>query len=462
MSRLSSESGEYLFDDLIPINYKFSAAKLGYEPVDFDISQGPNGGFDNINTTLQLQPTKVKIHLDSPYGTTDAVEGAHILLQGVRDSCSEGINRDKEAILSEDGKTVTALFENLLPGRYWIHVAHKATLSDLPGQSGPLNNPTQFDISFFPIETYVQVAPGATEELEIVLDPIPATIRGRIFATDEVGRLDEELCFSEPNRVFHQMANDNIQFIEHQVVDLLDDTHKVLSVSTDEAGNYTALVIPGIYGVKMPDLDGYSGHNIEFGNLSAGEGPRPRPWPYPDTWTYNNFEFGHHGGGLAFNSEHEYQLDFVVHKHYIHVSGLISIQGSPFGGVVLRLDLDGGNPEIHRYNHFEETGGMVQLTGSAGQVVPINGDNRFLFRNLGPGDYSMQVLHPDYDSQELSFTIAPWDTPGVIPSVEPFSPTYFFPGIVHCDFKFNVEATWKHKGQITGIPQDKEEEADTG
>ena len=198
----------------------------------------------------------------------------------------------------------------------------------------------------------------------------------------------------------------------------------------------------------MPDLDGYTGHNIEYGNLSAGEGPRPRPWPYPDTWTHNNFEFGHHGGGLAFNSEHEYQLDFVVHKHYIHVSGLISIQGSPFGGLVLRLDQDGGNPEIHRYNHFEETGGMVQLTGSAGQVVPINGDNRFLFRNLPPGDYTMQVLHPDYDSQEVAFTIAPWDAPGVIPSVEPFSPTYFFPGIVHCDFKFNLEATWKHKGQI--------------
>jgi len=69
VSRLSSESGEYLFDDLIPINYKFSAANLGYEPVDFDITQGPNGSFANIAATLQLQPTKVKIRLDSPYGT---------------------------------------------------------------------------------------------------------------------------------------------------------------------------------------------------------------------------------------------------------------------------------------------------------------------------------------------------------------------------------------------------------
>ena len=448
VSRQSSEQGTYLFDDLIPINYKFSVAKLGYEIQDFDISQNPDGEFADINATLQLQPTKVKIKLDSPYGTTEAVEGAKILLKGILNSASAEINREMEATLDEDGETVSALFENLLPGRYWIHVVHKTAITGLPGESGPLRNPTQFNISFFPIETYVQVAPGVTEELDIMLNPVPATIRGRLYATDEVGRLDEELCFSEPNRVFHQRAHDDIQFIEHEVVDLLDDQHKVLSVSTDEAGNYTALVIPGIYGVKMPNLDGYSGHNIEFGNLSAGEGPHPRAWPYPDVWTYNNFEFGHHGGGLAFNSEHEYQLDFVVHKHYIHVSGLISIQGSPFGGVVLRIDPDGSNPEIHRYNHFEQTKGMVQLTGTSSQTVPINGDNRFLFRNLSPGNYTMAVVHPDYTSQEVSFTIAPWDAPGIIPRVEPFTPSYFFPGIVHCNFQFDIEASWKHKGQI--------------
>lgn len=448
LSMLTDSDGGFTFTNLVAINHRLSIAKLGYKPLELDIVLDAGGNFSPVKTSIDLEPTKVKVVLDSPYDTSDAVSGAMIKLEGVLNSSAEGIKRSMEAVVEEDGLTVSALFEDLMPGRYWIQVAHEATLSGLPNRSGPLQGPDSFQVRFFPRETYAEVEPGVTEEVEIELEPVPAVVSGRLWATDESANLDFEPCFSEPNRLFYQKAQNGIEFTEHALIDLLETEHKVLSVDTDASGQYTALLVPGIYGIKIPGMSGYSGHNIECGDLGSGQAPVAGPWPYPDVWPFNNFEFGHHRAGLRFDSSHEYQLDLFTHKHFIHVSGFVDAHNEPFGNQVLSMNEDGSNLQSFAYNHLRETEALVVLTGPVSSVEPLRKNNRYLFKNLLPGSYSIQLEHPDYDSDVINFTIEGWDAPGILPRVEPFTPTYFFPGIAHCNSQFDLDVEWKHKGGV--------------
>jgi hypothetical protein len=447
-SAFTGEDGMFQFQNLVPVDYKLTIGRLGYVPMEIVITPNANGGFDAITANVDLEPTKVRVILESPYQTSAAVEGATVLLRGIRESNTEGIERQLNTTVEDDGVTVRALFENLLPGRYWIQTKHKATLTGLPTRSGPLVGPSQFQVEFFARESYGEVSPGATEDLRLELEPVPAAIQGRLWATDELSDTTAETCYSEPYRLFHQIAHDGILFQEHQIIDLLEETHNVIHVETDASGYYTALVTPGIFGVALPGMSGYSGHNIEFGDLTQNEGPKARPWPYAVEWPYDTFEFGHHGAGLRFDSNHEYQLDLFLHKHYLNISGSVHTEGSPFGSLILLMNPDGTQVSETPYNHLSDTGAQITLTGPVNRTASLDPDNRYFFSNLTSGSYTLGLEHPDYVLPPVPFTVSPWPTPGEVPSVAPFAPSYFFSGITHCDAVFNLKPTWAHEGSI--------------
>ncbi|HVR35541.1 MAG TPA: carboxypeptidase-like regulatory domain-containing protein, partial [Methylomirabilota bacterium] len=448
-SAMTGEDGAYTFTDLAPVNYVLSIGRLGYTAKEIQIEAGPDGTFTEVNETLELEPTELKVVLESPYKTVDAVKNAKIILRGILDSHSEGIERELTSeIEAGDEERVSALFENLLPGRYWLHTVHEATISGFPTSSGPLPGAQSFRVSFFPRESYAELIPGQMEELVIAMEPVPAIVRGRLWATDEVGFLEEDPCFSEPYRVFYQVAQDGIEFIEHGIVDLLKEPHGMVVVNTDASGSYTALLTPGVFGVKIPGMAGYAGHNVECGELSAGLPPQPGPWPYPDPWPHSTLEFGHHRAGLGFNSDGEYQLDLFVHKHYINISGRVRTTGAPFGDLVLRMKADGTDVLRFPYNHLWDTGTEVVLSGPVELRAALDQNNRYMIQNVPAGSYTLQLDHADYVTPAVEVTIADWQAPGVIPAVAPFTPSYFFPGIVHCDARFDLEAAWRLQDSV--------------
>lgn len=323
---LTSEIGDFRFGLMPPITYRLVVGRLGYVTKEIEISPLPNGTFAPVEVQVDLEPTKVKTVLSSPYQTADAVNNATVRLRGIRDSNTEGIERELTAFTDVGMLTSSALFENLLPGRYWMHVAHNATISGFPSSSGNIPGPGAFAVKFFPREIQGDVVVGVTEEFDIGLATLPAVVRGRLFATDELANVETTPSNPEPNRVWRQVAQDGLAFTEHAVVNLLTNPVNQVIVDTDESGAYTALVYPGVYGVKIPTMTTYTGHNIEFGDLSAGQGSFTGPWPYPDVWPYNNREFGHHGAGLRLDSDHEYQLDLFVHAHYMNLCGFVDPQ----------------------------------------------------------------------------------------------------------------------------------------
>jgi len=316
-SIITGEDGTYKFEKLAPIRWKIEAGRMGYAAVTSLVSPNANGTFQPQTLELQLKPTKVKVVVASPYQTGNAVKGANVRLQGIRNSNTEGIERDLEAQADAAGHTASATFANLLPGRYWIHLLHATTLSDLPSRSGPLFGPSSFQVAFFPKETFAEVAVEKTEQIRVNLEPVPARVRGRLWATDELGDPESTNCDPEDRRVFRLIAQKGITFVEHKSIKLLASTNNSLTIDTDAAGGYTALVPPGIFGVQIPAMTEYTGHNIEFGDLTEGQAPYPGPWPYPDICPYSTYEPGHHGAGVRLDFSHEYQLDLFVHRQYV-------------------------------------------------------------------------------------------------------------------------------------------------
>lgn len=435
-SAVSRKDGTYTFPDMPPIDYRLNVGRLGYQPEEVIIVPNVNALFPNVETvTIDLIPRRIKASLSSIYQSTKPLEEATIRLQGILGSNTEGINRTNIAA-ADTNFTASAIFANLIPGRYWLHVKHEATVSDLPNDSGlslfftgPVLGPSSFSVSFFPRETYAEVGTQTEEYVEMDLDPIPAIVSGRLMATDQEAELDEDPFDSESRRVFRRMAHDGIQFVEWEPTGLLKDRTAGMA-DTDNAGAFTAMVIPGIHGVTIPTMTDYTGHNIEFGNTTAGQSPHNGPWPYPDNWPHNFIEEEHHGTGLSFSSDCEYRLNLFVHAHHIHVYGQVRTREDPFGELILYIGED-GEVFSEPYNHLMDAGAMVELSGPVSGMAPIRPDGLYLFKNLTPGSYSITLDHTDYTPTPVNLTIAPWQAPGVIPATAPFTPAYFFPGIAH-------------------------------
>jgi len=446
---LSAEDGAFTFQDLAPIRWKVEVGRLGYVPKRVFVPPNPAGAFRPETIDVELEPTKVKVVIASPYQTADSVRDAAIQLQGIRNSNTEGISRSLNAVADAGANTASATFENLLPGRYWIHVHHQANISGLPTRSGPLFGLGAFQVTYFRKETHAEVTADQTEQVRVELQPVPAIIRGRLWATDELANLETEAFNPEPNRIFHLIAQNGIVFTEHKLIKLLQSTNSSVTVDTDVAGDYTALIPPGIFGVQIPTMVGYyTGHNVEFGDLTQNRPTRPGPWPYPDIWPYSTFEGGHHGAGLRFDSGHEYQLDLFLHAHYVNICGLVQTQGEPFGELILRMNADGSDVQSVPEHYLWDTGAEVVARGTSTHTTRIKRDSGYLLGRVKPGSYAISLNHPNYSAPPANIAIAPWQPPGILPAVAPLNPTDFFPGITHCDDRFALKADWNTKGSI--------------
>lgn len=448
VSGISGEDGSFRFGNLAPVRWKVEVARLGYKVKTVLVEPNANGTLPDQLVEMELQPTKLRVRARSLYKTSDAVKGTAIQLRGILGSNTDGIAREMTAEADGANHTASALFENLLPGNYWIHLKQETTITGLNGDSGILHGPDSFKVSFFPKETYADAGEAVTTDAEVELVPIPAVIRGRLMATDQLGNLFTQRSDPEPNRIWKKMPHPGITFLEHKAIQLLADTNNTVVVDTDEAGNYTAHVPPGIFGVQIPTMTTHTGHNIEVGYLTAGGFPRTGPWPYPDIWPYATVEHGHHGAGLAFDSRNEYQLNLFVHRHYINICGTIISPSVPFGDLVLRMDPDGSNQVTYRYNHLHDVGAQVIAEGAQTFSGPVLSDNAYLIQNVVPGTYTLRVNHPQYTTPPKTITIAPWDPPGVLPSTAPAAPGYYFPGITHIGPEFTLNPEWVAQGTI--------------
>ncbi len=446
---LSGDDGSFTFGALAPIRWRVKVARLGYEPTDVLVWPNADGTLPDQMIGMALEPTKLKVMARSAYKTSQSVAGAKIKLEGLRESNTEGIARESSAAPDGGEWSASALFENLLPGRYWARIEQQTTISNLPAASGPIFSPTAFDVSFFPLETFADADLGVTGELKVKLKAVPAKVRGRLFATEELANVEQVLNSNEPHRIFHSMAHPGITFMEHKVVSLIEEGENQVVVDTDESGHFTALVPPGILGIQIPTLATHTGHHLEAGTVSEGFGLFPRGWPYPDIWPYATHESGRHGAGLIFSSGEETHMNLYVHRNHVNLCGaILNPSSDPFRELVLSVSPDGNDVVTTKYNHFHDTQAEVTVTGPVTRRARVLRSGSYLARDLVPGTYTLELNHPEYTTPTRSVTIAPWTPPGVLPVVAPNDPTHWFPGLTHSRLTLNLQPTWKAQGLI--------------
>ncbi len=456
-SLLTLTDGTATFKNLPPIQWQVDVDAPGYDGTQAFVTPDDFGQLGATNVEITLRETKVKVILSSLYQTNSAVAGAEVQLEGIFDSATDGIKRklNTKPDPADPANTASALFENLLPGSYYIRVKHGTTITGLPTRNGPLPaGPSSFHVDYELRETYIEAEDDTTEEVALELDPILARVQGRLSAEDEQARVEEEPFEPHQNRVWHRIAQDGIQFIEHQLIKLLDTTNNTFIVDSDPAGHFTILIPPGIFGIKIPDMTDYSGHNIEFADMTAQNALGEGPWPYSDLWPYSTYEDGHHGPGLRFDSGHEYEVDLFLHKHFINLVGQILPKGEPFQslGLVLSMQPDGSSVQTIPYNHLADVKAQVLATGPTTVRTTVSDGgfyNLYILKNLVPGTYNVTLDSGEYATKPVTVTIAPWGSPGDLPVVAPYSPSYFFPGINHYDQAFTLTPQWAAQGTIT-------------
>ena len=459
-SRLTPESGMTDFDGLPPVRWQLQAKRLGYTTEETIIE--PQGGLlPDRSVDLVINDTVLEIELESVYRLLDILAGAKVRLVGLNDSNTEGIEREQSAQVAEG--RVVARFENLLPGRYWVHVVHEKTVNGLPADSIlPNSHVDSFRVSFYSEQAYFDVLDDRTTAYSVKLRPRPAVVSGYLMATDDILNLTRNFTNPEPHRIFAPKEQAGIEFVVHESVSdaadmqLVPPDKRIVSVDSDASGYYRVSLIPGRYGVRIPSMTDYTGHNIELtqtepsGTPSQGGG-----WPYPHNWDYATFEFGHYRAWDHFNSGEAYQLNLFVHRQTIDLVGrVIQDPQDPTGSMVLAAP--DGDPIIVSYNDLVEAGGEAVLTGNGiTRRAPFLVDNLrggifFILEKIPPGTYTIRGEHPRNAFNEVSITISDWNAPGIKPPIAPDwqDPTYYFPGLPH-DLPDNMQATFNTSGTIT-------------
>ncbi len=449
LSALSGLDGSYLFRRRPPVRWRVTVGRFGYVMREILIAPQANGTFADTVIEMELAPTKLKVITDSVYKLADATAGALVRLEGLRDSNTEGIQREVPTVANAADFGATALFENLLPGRYWIRVQHQTTITNFPSSSGPIPMFNSFRVTYLPVETYAEPVLTNTTELPIRLTPVPARIRGRLFASEQQANVQETLAASEQFPIYHALAATGLVFREAKAADLLPEGENAVVVDTDSSGHFTALVNPGMLGVEIPTLASHTGYGAESGAVSEGFGLFVRGWPYAQVWPYPNYDPNRHASPLIMSSDEETQINLYVHRKYVNLCGFILNPFSdPFRSLVLSVPPSGASPVTNSYNHFYDTQAKVQVTGPVSVEAPVLPDGSYVARDLPSGQYTLALAHPEYTTPARAITIAPWNAPGLIPPVSHVDASHWHAGRTHSRLSLNLQPTWNSVGLI--------------
>jgi len=454
---MSDSDGTFTFKRIPPIPRRLRVTRLGYVPYETVIQPNAVGGYDAVTVNLTLAGQRIIVVLNSIYKDKTVLNGATVTLTGYAESSTAGISRTVTAAPDLDSRPV-AVFDQLLPGRYWIRIKHTGQLEGLaefsgnalmwdgsPGVPGYPPGDTGIAVKFQPVEKSAQLLYSEGLEVTVTLDPVPAVIRGRLMATSETERIDPWMLYDfDPTamidpRIFSPVAQQGI-LIESQLgADLFTDGPLSVSVDSDSDGRFAALLPPGRYGIRVPAMTEYAGHHMIIHPDPDNPATQTRTgWPYTVEWPWPDWEEEHHLGWLQLDSEQEFSVELFTHHQAINITGSVTpADNDPLLNVPIVQKSNGAYVDASIYDLFQYGNGEVTATGPVTRTAQIVEDPygypAFLLMSLPAGTYTFTVAHPRYTMQPVQLTIGPWTAPGEPPLSSPTwaDPAYFFPGVTH-------------------------------
>lgn len=377
-----------------------------------------------VDVTLPFVPASLKVTLSSPQYVNAIARTAVARLYGMEKTPTEGIVRFA-TVVNDPVEGPTATFRDLLPGRYRAVAVMQSALGsngNVQGNPAPLRAAAYQGTAYIDSERWekvIEVNQGQAHVESATLKTRPVTIRGRLLAADALVPGNETL--SNARQIYTPKSSSSVTFkLHHSTAPFKPGEPTSFTVATDAAGFFTATLPPALYGVQIPDLTEHAGFRARI----RARGPAPWTtyddttvgWPYPDPWPWTGFEDSLHAPWLAFSSGAEYDVDLLVHRHFVELAGDLTLTEG-YSAVRMTDAVTFQAPDIL-------SGTAVRVAGPSTLNVPVTrdtqGSNAYRVPPLGPGVWAFSVSHPRYtNSSTFSLTVPAWGRPGFAPPQDP-------------------------------------------
>lgn len=180
----TDSDGEFTFANLPPNDYICTVKKPGYTMTQEIITAAMDGTLPAMHSQLLLLDfdTIVSVVIENGQYDSALLDGVPVLLRGMAGTLTEGFERDMpvSAMPGPMGDIYVADFDGLLPGRYTASVKH---IKPSPPTVAAEDAVTVIGIDWRG-EKNINVAQGVHNATVMMVDVVPATIRGRFFKAE--------------------------------------------------------------------------------------------------------------------------------------------------------------------------------------------------------------------------------------------------------------------------------------
>ena len=433
------------FHDLAAMRWKVTVKKHGYKPastifyctaqqlaspqtcdthiIDTSGVYSYDGWHRSLNLTFE--PSTVRLKLDSMF-VYPVVKYSTVRLEGLKGTPTEGVERFG-VVMNDPTDGPLATFAAVPPGRFQLRATTNSAMGpgwDVAGNPGVLGTgafSSMARVTTLPWTKLIEVPQGVTVTETAALQTRLVTVRGRILGVDALVP-DVSLGYSD-RPVYAPKTSSSVTFkVHYSLAALRAGQPTSYTVATDANGFFTASLPPGLYGVQVPDLTDYTGHQLRVRARSPVAGLaydwRDHPWPYPDLWPHAGSIDTFHAPWISLSSGAEYDVDLVVRRQFIDLVGSVDVTNESFSAVTATSS--GVEADVRDL----ALGTAVTVTGAQGRSVPVqedfNAGLRYQVTGLRAGTYSVNVDHPRYTAgSPIPVTVPLWGKPGFAPAEDP-------------------------------------------
>ncbi len=426
------------FTGLPPIHYLIEGKRLGYHLSTVQVTTDANAQLvpSDLRLDMQLMDTRITAVFNSPYQDPEMLVGLKARLQGMKNSNTEGIDRLGTITYQAARSRAVAVFDKILPGNYRLTVndsVEKQVPIIVQGQdiyAGSWNGPKSFTVRFL-AEDSVDAVADWNQDVEVKLQPQPMKFFGQIIMVDEETSNFEYLHYTKALSGIEIHGSEYLR--DHQPTNTLFQ-----AVNSDTNGQFVAVLMPGLYGVRVPNLDDYWGESIESIDLKTQKRAF-EPWPYYQLWPYGaeSAKTGVYGvGGFAVSSDDDVQAQLFIRRDHVNIDfRLIAINDDPTESQVVAISWSGSNVVYYGWNYYqlqEEPANVSLRGGTTAQQHSLgwtSGTPECRFEQVLPGNgYYFHLDHSRYALSSASanyrFDYYDHNPPGYLPTFEPPGSNY--------------------------------------
>lgn len=442
---VTNEQGQVTFTGLPGICYEAIFKKYGRgtrnafvtgafddgnpQATDRGILPGPG---DIYTPTMNVPYNLTNILFETGTGVDDIGISTQVVTTGIIGSNAEGFQQQGLGYSQPPQFGNTHAY--MIAGKYRSEIIGDVSIFSIPGlEVAPgvsgfspgyrfgLNGSITYEIPYDPLaSSFVPLEQTIPATIE------PAIVQGRLVAAEQLNFNGEPL--------YMPLANTTIEFVEREGVDLIPEDQKMVTVTTNDLGEFRTTLHPGLYGIRTPDLEDYRGEEIAVRVIdSRNENDlffrySNPAWPTVSGWldaadylanSFNGIDTYFNLLGMGINSPEQIDLELRLTKELHTVEVRLISTGDPTDSLWVAKSSTTGI--TYPWSQLVEDGTQLSLTDGDNTFqtsITIN-ENNFLvakFENIPPGDYTISGSHPHYNFiAEDNIKIYDWPDPGEVP-----------------------------------------------